>query len=81
MVNSKEILDRIKLVINHSNISEEIYIHEPDFADSNAYSYIKDCLDSGGVSSSGNWVTKFEQSIEKFTECKYAIAVSNGTVL
>ncbi len=80
MVNSKEILDRIKLVINHSNISEEIYIHEPDFADSNAYSYIKDCLDSGWVSSSGNWVTKFEQSIEKFTECKYAIAVSNGTV-
>lgn len=80
MTNSKKILECIKLALNYSQNHKEIYIHEPEFIGSNAYKYIKDCLDSGWVSSSGDWVKKFEKSIETFTESKYAIAVSNGTV-
>ena len=80
MTNSKKILECIKLALNYSQNHKEIYIHEPEFIGSNAYKYIKDCLDSGWVSSSGEWVKKFEKSIETFTESKYAIAVSNGTV-
>ena len=41
--------------------------------------YIKECLDSNWVSSSGKWVKKFEDSIISFTGAHYAIAVSNGT--
>ena len=80
MSNSKEILDRIKFVINHSFNKKDVYIHEPHFIGTNAYEYIKDCLDSGWVSSSGGWVSKFENLIQEFTGSKYAIAVANGTV-
>ena len=31
-------------------------------------------------SSSGKWVTKFEELIKEFTGSEYVIAVSNGTV-
>ena len=79
-MSSKEIIDRIKSAINFTNNSPGIHIHEPSFANTNAYSYLKDCLDTGWVSSSGEWVSKFEKLIEEFTESKYAIAVSNGTV-
>jgi len=80
MSNSREIIDRIKFVINHSVDKKDVYIHEPHFLGTNAYEYIKDCLDSGWVSSSGGWVAKFENLIQEFTGSKYAIAVANGTV-
>ncbi len=80
MNTSKEILGRIKIAINHSIDSSEVYLHKPNFIGTNAYEYIRDCLDSGWVSSSGSWVTKFEKLISEFTGSKYVIAVSNGTV-
>ena len=80
MPTSNEIIDRIKIVINHSESTKETHIHEPFFKDTNAYKYIKECLDTGWVSSSGKYVSKFERMIEDFTGIKYAIAVSNGTV-
>ncbi len=80
MINSQEIIDSIKSVINFNKESGIIPIHEPFFKGSNAYKYVKNCLDTGWVSSSGEWVTKFEQSIQSFTKSKYAIVVSNGTV-
>lgn len=80
MVESKEIIERIKLSINFSQQKKEIFTHEPFFQGSNAYKYIKDCLDTGWVSSSGTWVSKFEDLISDFTGSRYAIAVSNGTV-
>ena len=76
---SKEIIDRIKFVINKSDESSDVYLHEPSFVGTNAYDYIRDCLDSGWVSSTGRWVSKFENLISEFTGSKYAIAVSNGT--
>ena len=80
MYNSNEILHIIKKVIDDSSSFKEIHIHEPFFKNTNAYEYIKDCLDTGWVSSSGNWVTKFERKIQEFTGIKYAVAVANGTV-
>tara|TARA_S200000501_G_C20847264_1_gene754144 strand:- start:405 stop:1595 length:1191 start_codon:yes stop_codon:yes gene_type:complete len=80
MVSSKEIIDRIKASISNSNKLEKIELHEPNFKGSNAYRYLKECIDTGWVSSSGKWVTEFENLISDFTGSKYAIAVSNGTV-
>ena len=45
----------------------------------NEWKYVKDCLDSGWISSAGDYVNKFEKSIAKYTGSKYAIACMNGT--
>ena len=79
MINSKEILNRIKLVTKYSSFSDPIFTHEP-FSKELMLMIIKDCLDTAWVSSSGKWVSKFEDLIKKFTGSDYAIAVSNGTV-
>ena len=73
----KEINNRIKNLVGKD--SEEIYMHEPSFVDSNAFKYLKDCIESGWVSNSGKWVNKFENLISDYTGAKFVIAVSNGT--
>ncbi len=45
----------------------------------NEWQYVKDCLDTGWVSSAGAYVNKFEEAIQNYTGAKYAIACMNGT--
>ncbi len=45
----------------------------------NEWKYIKDCLDTGWVSSVGGYVTKFEQMVADFAGCKFGVATTNGT--
>ncbi len=45
----------------------------------NEWKYIKDCLDTGWVSSVGQYVDRFEKMIAEYVEAKYAIAMVNGT--
>ncbi len=45
----------------------------------NEWQYVKECLDSGWISSSGAFVNKFEEAIQKYTGVKHAIACMNGT--
>ena len=45
----------------------------------NEWQYVKDCLDTGWISSAGAYVNKFEQTIQNYTGVKYAIACMNGT--
>ncbi|MFH1428724.1 MAG: DegT/DnrJ/EryC1/StrS family aminotransferase, partial [Candidatus Margulisiibacteriota bacterium] len=45
----------------------------------NEWKYVKECLDTGWVSSSGDYVKKFEQHFADYTGAKYAIACVNGT--
>lgn len=45
----------------------------------NEWKYIKDCLDTGWVSSVGSYVTRFENMVAEFAGCKYGVATSNGT--
>ena len=40
----------------------------------NEWQYVKDCLDTGWISSAGAYVNKFEQAIQNYTGAKYAIA-------
>jgi aminotransferase in exopolysaccharide biosynthesis len=42
--------------------------------------YVKDCLDTGWISSAGSYVTQFEEQIASFVGAKYGIACMNGTV-
>ena len=45
----------------------------------NEWKYVKECLDSGWISSAGEYVNKFEEAIQSYTGVKYAIACMNGT--
>ena len=47
--------------------------------DGNEWQYVKDCLDTGWISSAGAYVSKFEEAIQNYTGVKYAIACMNGT--
>ena len=55
-----------------------IKLHEP-FIRGNEWRYVKDCLNTGWVSSAGKYVDLFEKKIAKYTGSKYAIACINGT--
>ena len=45
----------------------------------NEWKYIKECLDTGWVSSVGSYVNRFEKMVAEYVGCKYGIAVVNGT--
>jgi perosamine synthetase len=53
-------------------------LHEPVFA-GNEKTYLADCIDSGVVSSVGEYVTRFENALAHFTGSPHVIAVTNGT--
>lgn len=55
-----------------------IPLHEPRFI-GNEKAYLNQCIDSGFVSSVGEFVNIFEAEIAKFCHIKYAIATTNGT--
>jgi perosamine synthetase len=57
---------------------QPLALHEPEFA-GREWDYVKDCLDTGWVSSVGAYVDRIEREIADFTGCKHAIATSNGT--
>lgn len=46
----------------------------------NEWQYVKECLDTGWISSAGAYVTKFEELVAKYAGAKYGVACSNGTV-
>ena len=76
----EEIVDVIENIVRGNDYSGNVLLHEPFFHDNKALDYVKDCIDTNWVSSSGYWVEKLENEIAKITSSKYAIAVTNGTV-
>jgi perosamine synthetase len=71
-----QILDAIREVIPEGE--KKVSLHEPLFA-GNEWKYVKECIDTGWVSSVGEYVTRFEQDLARITGARYAIATSNGT--
>ncbi|VBB05540.1 degt/dnrj/eryc1/strs aminotransferase [Lucifera butyrica] len=57
---------------------KSVGLHEPCFA-GNEWKYVKDCLDTGWVSSVGKYVDLFEKKLAEYTGAKRAVAVVNGT--
>ena len=58
--------------------SGTIALHEPEFA-GNEWSYVKECIDTGWVSSVGSFVDRFERDLAAYTGAACAVATSNGT--
>ncbi|TPW19578.1 MAG: DegT/DnrJ/EryC1/StrS aminotransferase [Elusimicrobia bacterium] len=57
---------------------KKLSLHEPVFA-GNEWAYVKECIDTGWVSSAGKFVERFEGELAKRTGTKYGVAVVNGT--
>lgn len=57
---------------------EKIPLAEPCLG-GNEWKYIKECLDTNWVSSTGEFVDRFESNIAYYTGTKYAVATVNGT--
>lgn len=55
-----------------------IPLHEPEFA-GNEWKYVKDCIDTGWVSSVGAYVDRFEAMLTEVTGARHAVATMNGT--
>jgi aminotransferase in exopolysaccharide biosynthesis len=45
----------------------------------NEWAYVKECLDTGWVSSAGKFVDRFEQEIARYTGARHAVACASGT--
>jgi aminotransferase in exopolysaccharide biosynthesis len=59
-------------------MSDFIPLSEPVFA-GREWEYVKDCLDTGWVSSAGSYVTEFEEALADYVGAKHAVACVNGT--
>lgn len=58
--------------------SPPVLLHRP-YLPPTAWDYVKECLDTGWVSSAGAYVTKLEEQLATFTGCKRAVATVSGT--
>ena len=55
-----------------------IPLSEPNIC-GNEWHYVKECLDTGWVSSVGSFVDRFEGAVATYTARKYAVACASGT--
>lgn len=60
-------------------MSDKIPVYVPSL-EGNEKKYVIDALETGWISSLGQYVDRFEESIRHVTGAKHAIAVSNGSV-
>jgi perosamine synthetase len=72
-----EFKDKVRSVTG-ANDGEFVALHEPEFQ-GEEWTYVKDCIDTGWVSSVGQYVDRFEDDLAEFMGVKHAIAVVNGT--
>ncbi len=57
---------------------EKIALHEPCFI-GNEKKYLLECIDSGFVSSVGEFVARFEEALKQRTKARFVIATNTGT--
>src|ERR1041384_1754915 len=70
--------DAVVAAVKRATGAEKAALHEPEFA-GREWDYVKECLDTGWVSSVGAMVDRFEAMLAEFTGAKRAIATVNGT--
>lgn len=75
---SSDVASRIAAAVRAAVGPGQVALHEPTFR-GNEWAYLKDCLDSTFVSSVGQYVNRFEQTLADYTGAKHAVAVVNGT--
>lgn len=78
--NQNEAIDDILAAMERAvgPATETVLLHRP-YLPPRAWEYVKECLDTGWVSSAGSYVTRFETELASLTGCARAIATVNGT--
>lgn len=86
----KKISDKIKIIPIVNNENEVVdyftYTHNVHFPvaipnlNGNELKYLTDAFLSTWISSQGEYLDRFEVDFSKYCDCKYGVAVSNGTV-
>ena len=71
-----EIVARVRSVTGASD--QMIPLHAPEFS-GREWDLVKDCLDTGWVSSVGSYVDRFEQLVAEASGVRFGVAVVNGT--
>ena len=56
-----------------------IPVCEP-YLNGNELKYVTDAVSTGWISSSGTYVNEFEKKFAEYCDCKYGVAVCNGTI-
>jgi len=74
------IIDHKKNLVDYASSDRisNIPIYEP-FLDYREKDYVKKCMDTGWISSRGEFIRKFENKFEKLIKCKNSLSVNNGT--
>ena len=75
-VDPQRVLQTLKAAL--PDAQPPVPLHEPSFS-GNEWQYVKECLDTGWVSSVGKFVDRFELQLAEYTGARRAIAVVNGT--
>jgi perosamine synthetase len=73
---SERILNAVQSVLGPTE--SFIPLHQPEFR-GNEWAYVKDCIDTGWVSSVGSYVDRIERDLAALTQSSHAIACVNGT--
>lgn len=69
---------RLMTILREEIMEKYIPLSIPNIS-GNEWKYVKECLDTGWVSSAGPFVNKFEDDFKNYVGAKYAIACSSGT--
>jgi perosamine synthetase len=70
------VLEAVRRVLGEQ--AAPVALHEPEFA-GREWDYLRECLDTGWVSSAGAFVERFERSLAEYTGAAHAVATCNGT--
>lgn len=73
---AQEIVRAVRSVLGAPG--DMIALHEPEFV-GNEWAYVKECIDTGWVSSVGSYVNRIEADLAAFTGAAHAVATANGT--
>lgn len=74
-----QIVDQLeKFYREELNVKGRLALHEPCF-EGNEWEYVKECLDTGWVSTAGKFVDRIESMAAELCGTDYAVAVVNGT--
>jgi perosamine synthetase len=71
-----QIAETVRRVVRRGN--DAVPLHAPNFS-GHEWDYVKDCIDTGWVSTAGSYVPEFEARIAAACGVRHAVAVVNGT--
>ncbi len=64
--------------MSETAVKNIIALSEPEIS-GNEWKYMKECRDTGWVSSAGSYVSRFEEMVADYAGAKHAVAAVNGT--